>query len=31
MIIIGNKKIRREKARVNFTFTPVSAGLCYRF
>ena len=31
MIIIGNRKIRKEKARVNFTFTPVSAGVCYRF
>jgi hypothetical protein len=31
MIIIGNKKLRREKAGVNFTFTPVSAKFSYRF
>jgi hypothetical protein len=31
MIIIGNKKVRREKAAINFTFTPVSTGVGYRF
>jgi hypothetical protein len=31
LFIIGNKKTRREKAAINFTFTPVSAGMVYSF